>query len=70
MIEQSNLTNGLANGLTNGCTGDDDDLAWRDRSRRGHKKRFSVEWWRRSLSLSRNKEGDQFMELMRPDERA
>ncbi|PVG00498.1 hypothetical protein CPB86DRAFT_701147 [Serendipita vermifera] len=40
-----------------------------------HKKRFSVEWWRRSLSLSRSgrkeeDEGAEELEMLGPDERA
>jgi hypothetical protein len=38
-----------------------------------HKKRFSVEWWRRSLSLARTgKDGEETLELLgvSPDDRA
>jgi len=38
-----------------------------------HKRRFSVEWWRRSLSLARTgKDGEETLELLgvSPDDRA
>ncbi|CAG7848285.1 SubName: Full=Uncharacterized protein {ECO:0000313/EMBL:CCA76488.1} [Serendipita indica DSM 11827] len=36
----------------------------REKRGRGHKKRFSVEWWRRSLSMSRSKEAEDNVELL------